>query len=277
MTRPAGLIGHPIAHSRSPAMHNAAFAALGIEAHYDLWTAPTTQDLARWVARVRAPDALGANVTIPHKLTALELVDRLAPSATAVGAVNTLVPRGEKLEGHNTDALGLVRALQAAGHGHAAVALVLGAGGAARAALEAARRMGAERGYLASRSPAAARTLADVSPLPLTLVDLATPPVDLAWSTILGQVDLLLNTTPIGSPEQPGLPLAAELLARLPAHAVVVDLIVAETALVRAARAHGLAAQAGAPMLLHQGALALELWVEQPAPLAVMWAALSRD
>src|SRR5271165_5224971 len=107
----AGLIGEPIAHSRSPAMHNAAFAALGIDARYDLW--PTTAaELEARVALLRRPEMLGANVTIPHKRTVLSLLDSLDESAAAIGAVNTIVQREGRLIGYNTDGAGLELAVR---------------------------------------------------------------------------------------------------------------------------------------------------------------------
>src|SRR5258708_14486713 len=105
--RQCGLIGFPVAHSLSPRMQEAGFAALGIEARYALWETPAS-DLAARVQALRAPDFLGANVTIPHKEAVVSLMDELDPLAERIGAVNTIVNRGGRLMGYNTDAPGMV-------------------------------------------------------------------------------------------------------------------------------------------------------------------------
>jgi len=103
----ACLLGQPVAHSLSPVLHNAAFVALGMDAHYETrLVAP--DDLARVVAALRAPDCLGANVTAPHKRAVIDLLDDVCPEARALGAVNTIVNQGGRLVGSNTDAAGLV-------------------------------------------------------------------------------------------------------------------------------------------------------------------------
>ncbi len=274
MTKFAGLIGDPIAHSRSPAMHNAAFAALGIDARYDLW--PTTSaDLAARVAGLRMPDILGANVTIPHKLAVMPMLDALAPSALEVGAVNTIVPTAGKLIGHNTDGAGLAAALQAAGWQGGDVGIILGSGGAARGAVVALRQLGVDRIALITRNQASGQALADTVGMqggrrqPLAIL----PPPGLEHPEVagwLGRAAILINTTPIGSSEQPGMPIAAQWLDQLRVDALVVDLIVARTAFIAAAAERKHKVQTGVPMLVYQGALALALWIDQPVPIEVM-------
>lgn len=268
--RVAGLIGHPIAHSRSPAMQNAAFAALSVAARYELWPTATSVGLAQRIARLRRPDVLGANVTIPHKVAVMDLLNDLMPSAQEVGAVNTIIPRAKRLEGHNTDAAGLVAALREAGYGACARGAILGAGGAARAAIVALRRMGATHVHLIARAPQAAAELARIVGGAISWSTLAETSVPAA----LPAADIVVNATPVGSVDQPGMPMPEEWLDKLSPHALVVDLIAAPTAWARAAQAHGMAVMTGLPMLLHQGALALELWLGRPAPLDVMRAAL---
>src|SRR5690349_5678254 len=156
--RLVGLIGYPVGHSRSPAMQQAAFDALGIAARYVLWETPP-ETLAERIASLRAPDVLGANVTIPHKTAVVPLLDALASSALQAGdAVNTIVRDADgRLIGHNTDVTGVLRVLDAHGAGDAGQsALALGVGGAARAAWAAAheRRMALR---VAARHPSAAR------------------------------------------------------------------------------------------------------------------------
>ncbi len=277
MTKFAGLIGDPIAHSRSPAMHNAAFSALGIDARYDLW--PTTSDdLAAPVASLRRTGILGANVTIPHKLAVMPMLDTLAPSALEVGAVNTIVPTAGKLSGHNTDGVGLAAALQADGWLGGDVGIILGSGGAARGAVVALRQLGVERIALITRNQASGQALADTvgtrwgGRQPLAIF----PPPDGAQPEVLewfGRAAILINTTPIGSSEQPGMPIAAHWLDQLSVDTWVVDLIVARTALIAAAAERRHKVQTGVPMLVYQGALAFTLWIDQPAPIEVMRAA----
>lgn len=282
MVQLAGLIGDSIAHSPSPAMQNAAFAALGIAARYELWPA-TAAELPARVRALREPGMLGANVTIPHKLAVVSLLDDLGPSAREVGAVNTIVARGGPLVGHNTDAAGLAAALREAGREHSASGVVLGAGGAARAALVALRRLGARRVTLLARDPAPLRGAGLGTAWRATLETGATTfallpagpraPGDVADA--LATADVIVNATPVGSAALPGMPLGADWLGVLPTDALVVDLIASPTAWLAAARALGLATLDGRLMLLWQGALAFSLWTAQPAPLAAMRAALS--
>jgi shikimate dehydrogenase len=267
-----GLIGHPIGHSRSPAMQQAALDALGIHATYEPWDT-TPDQLTERVASLRLPGILGANVTIPHKLAVMPLLDEVVSEARATGAVNTIVRQetadGVRLFGYNTDVDGLARALDEAGApGGVARILVLGAGGAARAALAVARRRNAPV-RVAARNVAKPRAA-----LPgIEAVDLGTRE---KLEAALHMTDLLINATPAGMAATDETPLAPELLTALPGGAFVFDMVYAppETALVRAARACGLRASGGLAMLLYQGAAAFTLWTGQEAPIAVMRAAL---
>jgi len=288
--RYAGLIGHPVGHSRSPAMQQAAFDALGIPARYMLWdTSP--KKLAERAASLRAPEMLGANVTIPYKSAIIPLLDYIAPETMRhVGVVNTIVreetPTGIRLVGHNTDFLGLRRVL----HENAAWTgcrrmLVLGAGGAAHAALGVAALEGAEV-WVAARHTAAARTALEAlwkrehggtSAFPaewqersLVLSD------EEALARVLPETSVLVNATPIGTNDPEAVPVPAHLLHLLPASAFVFDMVYnpPETALVRAARSVGRRATGGLAMLLYQGAEAFTLWTHYEAPLNVMRAAL---
>jgi shikimate dehydrogenase len=270
-----GLIGHPVSHSRSPAMQQAAFDALGIPARYVLWETPPESLVGR-VASLRVPDVLGANVTIPYKTAVVPLLDALAPSALrAGGAVNTIV-RGDddRLTGHNTDVTGVLRVLDAHGAGDTGQSpLVLGAGGAARAAWAAAH----ERGMplrVAARNPVAAHNaLRTLGFSPAEIIPLNAPE---ALAKALAASSVLINATPVGMDDPLASPLPAELLAHLPPNALVLDMVYAppETALLRASRALGLQTATGLEMLLEQGAAAFQLWTSQPAPIAVMRATL---
>jgi shikimate dehydrogenase len=254
-------------------MQQAALDALGIEAAYELWDTPPDQ-LTERVASLRLPGMLGANVTIPHKLAVISLLDEVVPEAHATGAVNTIVRQetagGVRLVGHNTDVEGLARALDELGApGGTPRMLVLGAGGAARAALAVARRRNAPV-RVAARNVANARaTLPDIEALDLgARVEL---------EATLRATDLLINATPSGMATTDETPLAPELLAALPDGAFVFDMVYAppETALVQAAHARGLRASGGLAMLLYQGAAALTLWTGREAPIAVMRAVLA--
>ncbi len=271
-----GLIGYPVGHSRSPAMQQAAFDALGISARYLLWETPP-ETLAERIASLRAPDVLGANVTIPHKTVVVPLLDALAPSARqAGGAVNTIVRGADgRLTGHNTDVTGVLRVLDAHEAGDAGQSpLILGAGGAARAAWAVAH----ERGMtlrVAARNPIAARealSALDLSPVGIVPLD---APDELAEALRVSSI--LINATSVGMGDPLASPLPTELLGHLPPPALVFDMVYAppETALLWAARALGLRTAAGLEMLLEQGAAAFERWTGLPAPVEVMRAALA--
>jgi shikimate dehydrogenase len=274
-TRLVGLIGYPVGHSRSPAMQQAAFDALGIPARYLLWETPPDA-LAERIASLRAPDVLGANVTIPHKTAVVPLLDALALSAEqAGGAVNTIVrERDGTLTGHNTDVTGVLRVLDAQMAGNAGQSLlVVGAGGAARAAWVAAR----ERGMalrVAARNPTAAHEALDA--LGLSSADVLALADHAAMTGALAASSALINATPVGMENPLASPLSAELLAHMPPNALVFDIVYAppETALLRAAQSLGLRTASGLEVLLEQGAAAFQLWTGQSAPITVMRAAL---
>ena len=253
-----GVIGWPIAHSKSPPMQTAALQALGLAGEY-VAQAVAADELAQFVEHAEAHGFRGVNVTIPHKEAALELC---APDelAARVGAVNTLV-FDKGVRGYNTDVHGFTELAREAGAALDGVVVVLGAGGAARAVAAAVHG----RGKLAI----VARTQRPfvVDGVPMTV----TPWSDDLVAKLLARADVLVDATPRGL-DAAAPPLD---LAPLPAHAVVLDLVVArDTALTRAAKARGLGAAAGAAMLVHQGARALELWTGKPAPVDVMRRAL---
>lgn len=256
-------------------MHNAAFAHLGIAAEYRALDVPP-DDLEAVVSELRRPEVLGANVTIPHKRAVLAFLDEVSEAAQAVGAVNTIVRRGERLEGHNTDVEGFVRALEEAGiEREGAHALLLGAGGAARGVAYALLLAGVASLHVLNRTQERAEQLAaDFAVLgPVTALPLAALDEALARST------LLVNTTSVGM-ERGGIdPLESPLpTGRLPRAGAVVDIVYrpVRTRLLREAESAGLTVQNGVPMLVHQGAAALELWLAQSAPVEVMRAAVER-
>ena len=257
------LLAHPAGHSVSPAMMAAAFAAVGRAARYDaLDVAP--EDLAAAVAALRRAPWLGANVSVPHKAAVVPLLDELRPTARRLGAVNVVVREGERLIGDNTDLPGFARALAALGPSLGRRAVVLGAGGAARAVVAALRDQGLAVA-VHNRSPARAHAL--VAALG---GGVATVLADADLAAAVGEADLLVQTTTVGmAGGPPGSPVPAGVL---PAAGAVVDLVYrpAITPLLRAARAAGLVVQNGLPMLVHQGAAAFEAWTGLPAPIDAM-------
>lgn len=278
MTRRIGLIGYPLGHSISPIFQQAALDALGIDARYEAWEVPPDQ-LAAVESRLRAADCLGANVTIPHKSAVRSLLDEIDPAARAIGAVNTITRREDRLLGFNTDAPGFARSLERdAGRGLRDSRLVLlGAGGAARAVVAAALLEGAVQVTVAARRVERARAIiADFQAGPLATTRTRLDPVPLVAAdprlgAAVADCDVLVNATPVGmgSDAATDPPIALDRLAR---GALVYDLIYRPplTPLLREARARGAAILNGLPMLVYQGAASFELWTGQPAPVELM-------
>jgi shikimate dehydrogenase len=274
MTKRVVLIGHPVAHSLSGAMQQAAFDTLGIDATYELWDrAPIA--LTEAIAQLRTDDFLGANVTIPHKERVVPQVDRLTEEAHATGAVNTLTKEGRKLVGHNTDVPGFKTALdQLVGRQKMPRnAIVLGAGGGARAVVYGLIREGFQRVIVFNRHLHRAESLVKHFGRTAAHMDLrAMPWHESIIESELAKTKLLVNATSIGLTADET-PVPAEILS---AELLVLDLIYAKTRLLRDAASAGAATADGETMLLHQGAAAFTLWTGQPAPLDVMAAALKQ-
>ncbi|MGQ9497221.1 MAG: shikimate dehydrogenase [Desulfotomaculales bacterium] len=281
-TRVCGLIGYPVGHSFSPAMHNAALRALGINWLYVAF-AVRPAHLPAAVAAVRALDMPGANVTIPHKEAVLPLVDEVSDAARLAGAVNTIVLRDGMLFGDNTDGRGFLRAVAEAGFDpRGKTVVIIGAGGAARAVGTALAGAGVARFVLINRTVERARALGDLlaSLGPEVCVfpwsELARPPAALA--TFFEEAGLVVQTTSLGMHPAANLsvPIAPALFHR---DQLVCDLVYNPplTRFLKLAQAAGAGILNGLGMLLHQGALALEAWTGRPAPVEVMRAALARQ
>lgn len=243
MTALAVLLGQGIGYSASPAMHNAAFAALDVDVRYELRDVEL-HELAAEVAALRDSDRIGANVTRPYKVTVCALVDELGPEVKRLGAANTIVCYGDRLVAHNTD-LAALRGELPPGIRRA---VVLGAGGASRAAVDALAATGCQATLVLDRS---------------------------RWANLPGALataDLLVNATPVGT-ESDETPVPASLLRR---EMAVLDLVYrpSPTRLVREARAAGARARGGAGMLLRQAALSFSIWAEREAPIDAMREAL---
>lgn len=250
--RLAGVFGWPVAHSRSPRLHGFWLERHGIDGAY-LPLAVRPERFADAVRALRDTGFRGANVTIPHKEAAFAVCDRVDASAHRAGAVNTLVFGADgAIAGSNTDGFGFLENIRATLPGWQAAAgpaVVLGAGGSARAIAAALLDAGCPRVTLVNRTPARAEALARALGGAVAVAD--RPP--------LAEAALLVNTTSLGMQGQP--PLALD-LAPLPARAVVADIVYVplETPLLAQARARGLAAVPGLGMLLHQARPGFEAW-----------------
>lgn len=268
-TKLLGVIGHPIAHSLSPVMHNAAIAHLGLDYVYLPLPVPPDR-LGQAIAGFAAIDLQGFSVTIPHKQAIIPLLQEISPTAKAIGAVNTVARTDSGWFGTNTDAIGFLAPLRELNRSWRR-AVILGNGGAARAVVAGCQEIGCQEIQVVGRDRSKLEAFRTSWPhdLPLTVH---------AWSdlpTLLPEADLLVNTTPIGMhPDIDRSPLEA--LDRLDSEAIVYDLIYTPrpTVLLQQAQARGLRAIDGLEMLVQQGAAALELWVKQPVPVAVMRQAL---
>lgn len=281
-----GIIGDPVAHSRSPAMHNAAFAHLGIEATYERWHTPAAELPAR-IESLRASHILGASVTLPHKAAVIPLLDALEPEAAQIGAVNTIYKRQDgSLVGANTDAPGLLADLRDAGNFEppGQQVMILGASGAARAAAFALANAGVALLVVANRTLERAETLLadleasiwereinetrevyDIPPPSLRLM--ALPLDDPSLPDTLAACGLLINATSLGWHSNDETPLPD--VPVLP-DTLVYDMVYKPTRLLCEAAERGARTLDGSGMLVRQGALAFVRWTGQQPPLDVM-------
>ncbi|HHY40725.1 MAG TPA: shikimate dehydrogenase [Syntrophaceticus sp.] len=270
LTKVYGLFGDPVEHSLSPIMHNTAFQALGLDCVY-LPFLVKVKDIGSAVQAVRALHLAGVNLTIPLKEHVLPYLDEVEKEAEHIGAVNTIVNRDGRLCGYNTDAPGFLASLKAAGFDPSGKnAVILGAGGAARAVSFALAKVGAARINIYNRSVEKAEKLAaDLNAayrLPTAAGDISS---DLAAA--LKGAELLVNATPVGMyPDHRSAPL----LSRKQLHQglLVCDLIYnpLQTRLLDEAEAAGCRVLNGVGMLVWQGALAFQLWTGKKAPAALM-------
>jgi shikimate dehydrogenase len=273
-----GIFGWPVAHSRSPAMHGAAFAALGLDAVYVPFAVPPDK-LPAAVDAIRALGIAGLNITLPHKAAIIPLLDSVDAAALAIGAVNTVRHDGTKLVGTNTDAEGLARSLREANVVLAgANVIVLGAGGAARAAVVGLANAGAARIVVAARRIGESQALTALLSKACGPTELLAVEVGPSLTRAAADCTLLIQATSATLGTGPGVVAFAEALPldSLPPQAVVCDLVYKplRTAVLQRADTLGLRTVDGLGMLLHQGALAFELWTGQSAPIAVMRRAL---
>jgi shikimate dehydrogenase len=288
-----GLIGYPLGHSLSPKLHTAALQFCGLEGDYSLFPVPAEdrQDLKNMLSRVRAGEIQGLNVTIPHKQNVIPFLDELAPTAEAIGAVNTIYRRGNKLVGDNTDSPGFLKDLKRflGGRQHlhpillanrvfAAVhvppivdhksSLVLGAGGSARAVVRALLGDGWNVTVAARRREQAEQLADSFARYAINTGHISLANIDIA------NVSLVVNTTPLGmAPNVDRSPWPADL--PFPPRAAIYDLVYnpRETRLVKDACLKGRSARTGLGMLVEQAALSFEIWTGRRPSRAAMFAA----
>ena len=261
-----GVIGDPVAHSLSPALHQPALDELGIAATYERWHTAAS-DIPERIRGLRAPDVLGASVTVPHKIAVMALLDEISATALRAGAVNTIVNRDGRLFGDNTDIYGFgVTVAEALAGERPKTALVLGAGGAARAVVLALEDAGIAEIVVANRDvDRAAKLASDLAPAPVRAAELN----DAVLAEELPRAGILVNATSLGW-HAGEMPIAVEWLDLLPDEAVVADLTYRDTDLLIAAAERGLRTADGLPMLVHQGARAFTLWTGRAAPMGTM-------
>jgi shikimate dehydrogenase len=257
-------------------MQESAARALGIELRYERF-AVQPEDLAEAVAREHSGRIDGYNLTVPHKESILSLLDEVDATARAIGAVNTVVRRGERYIGYNTDAPGFVRSLEEAGlSASGARVVVLGAGGAARAAVLGLANAGASQISVLSRRPEQSQALCD-SLVPHVACELVAAPLSEARDAFESAI-LLVQASSATLDSNPGAQAFADSLPMeaLSHGAAVVDMVYEplETAVLAKARSLGLGVLDGLGMLVHQGAIAFEMWTGFEPPLEVMRAAL---
>ncbi len=269
-----GLIGYPLGHSLSPKIHAAALSACGLQGAYSLFPIhpEDKQGLKDLLARVRSGEITGLNVTIPHKQNVIELMDELTPTAKAIGAVNTIYMRENKLIGDNTDAPGFLADMKNVNRETSKPvnksAVVLGAGGSARAVVYALCNDGWNVTLAARRIEQAQQLAESFTNYQLLITNLSNFP--------LSTFHLLVNTTPLGmTPNTETSPLPEN--AVLSKHTFIYDLVYnpRETKLVRDARAQGLSATTGLGMLIEQAALAFEIWTGANADRTAMQKAVA--
>ncbi len=272
-TRLAGVIGDPVRHSLSPAIHNAGFESLGLDWVYVALPVPAGGGAAA-VEAMRTLGIDGLSVTMPHKADVATAVDELTPVAAALGVCNCLyrVDGTDRIAGHSTDGDGFVAAFRSRfGREPAGLSFLIdGAGGAARSIIEAVGRAGADRIVVANRTIERAEQAAGLAEAATAVAMADLGPGDVA------SVDVVVNTTAVGmagGPAPDEIPLPVD---GLRADHLVVDIVYQPriTPLLAAARSVGAETDGGVPMLIGQAALAFELWTGAAAPIAAMTAAV---
>jgi len=279
MTKFIGLIGYPVNHSISPYFQQAALDFYQLDIHYEAWETKPGK-LEATMTRLREPQNLGANVTVPYKETVLPLLDEVDELAGLIGAVNTIVKRDDKLVGFNTDARGFIQALSKERHfeSESKRVAILGAGGVARAVCFALVQQKANSLVIINRTTARAETLADSLRRYVAQIGLETEVNTLPWqsstsSKTFNHCHLIVNCTTTGmiySPQEGQSPLSFEVI---PKDVLVYDLVYNPypTPLLQLALKAGADTLGGLAMLVYQGAASFELWTGRKAPIDIMF------
>ncbi len=275
-TKLLGVIGHPVEHSLSPVMHNAALASLGLDYVY-LPLPVKPEDLDEALKGFAAIGLTGFNITIPHKQAILPFLSTISPVASAVGAVNTVWRTDEGWVGTNTDVEGFIAPLLTYNRDWSgAVAVILGNGGAARAVVAGTRQLGFREIYVVGRNALKLQEFRDSWSNSSFKVNLRIQ----TWEKLpqlIASSDLLVNTTPVGMyPHGEHSPLSLDEISLLPKGAIAYDLIYTPrpTRFLQQAHQQGASAIDGLEMLVQQGAAALKIWLQQPAPVDIMRSSL---
>jgi shikimate dehydrogenase len=275
-TKILGVMGFPVSHSLSPVMHNAAIAAMGLDYVY-VPLPIAVEDLPTAIAGLKAIQSVqGFNLTIPHKVEVMPLLDEVLPIAKAVGAVNTVKRVGDRWIGTNTDVAGFLNPLKQINcDWQNTPALILGSGGAAKAVVAACLELGCPVIHVVGRDPKKMKKFHGAMTSQLHDYNLRVHP----WASIphlLEIAGIVINATPIGMASDPNTPISEAEMQILPDHAIAYDLIYTPrpTKFLQIAAARGLKAIDGLEMLINQGAIGLEFWLDQPVPIEIMRQAL---
>lgn len=275
-TKILGVMGFPVSHSLSPVMHNAAIAAMGLDYVYVPFPIPV-EDLPTAIAGLKAIQSVqGFNLTIPHKVEVIPLLDEVLPIAKAVGAVNTVKRVGDRWIGTNTDVAGFLHPLKQLNFDWGnSPAVILGSGGAAKAVVAACLELGCPVIHVVGRDPKKMKKFHGAMTSQLHDYNLRVHP----WTSIphlLEVAGIVINATPIGMASDPNTPISEAEMNLLPNHAIAYDLIYTPrpTKFLQIATARGLKAIDGLEMLINQGACGLEFWLDQPVPIEIMRQAL---
>lgn len=264
-TRVVGVIGYPVEHSLSPAMHNAEFERLGLDWVYVPFPV-RPENVEAALRGLAALGVAGTNVTIPHKQAVLPVLDEVTPEARIIGAVNTIhIDENGRMTGHNTDAPGWVEDIQQDILLAGSTVAILGAGGASRALCVAAALAGAKNVCIFNRTTETARLMSESLQAEFTQTVFDWAPLDGGGSRDkFLNYEIVVNATSVGMTTNPGSPVPVDWLNE---NQYVYDTIYtpAETELLRAARQRGCATRNGTGMLARQGALAFEIWTGQKA------------
>ena len=278
MTLRARIFGYPLGHSISPAFQQAAFDHQGIDAIYEAWETPP-EKLGHAVASLRSGDFMGANVTVPHKQAVQQHLDTIEPLAASIGAVNTIVRDDSQLVGHNTDAYGFSQSLkrEAKFEPTRKRVVLIGSGGAARAAAYGLAQEGIASLVIANRTLGSAVMLAEEMSNQMTDVRASSLESE-SLESHCAAADLIVNTTSIGMLHGPAEGRSPILEEFIPGGCLVYDIVYNPevTPLLKAARRAGAQTLGGLPMLVYQGAAAFKLWTGQPAPIEIMFTAAQK-